>query len=188
MQPPEDRRRRPRLGVVPAADEMDARQMEERVTSGLPMHVQVSLIDRGVRFIEASFPKPAPRFLPVGSTTTARASEPGPACGGVSVGVPKRTFALWMHARSQPCKSEPDADRKPPDSPEPSPSSLQLGSCANRGGVQVEPGHPLRVNSCCRWCVRKDTQAFRRAVRRAVTRALPQAVMIARPRLARICR
>jgi hypothetical protein len=47
---------------------------------------------------------------------------------------------------------------------------------------------PIRVNSCSRWCVRKDTQAFLRAVRRAVTRALPQAVMTARPGLARICR
>jgi hypothetical protein len=76
VRPPEDRRRRPRVGVVPAADGTDACQMEERVTSGLPMHVQVALIDRGVRFIQASFPNAAPRFLPIGSSTTARGSEP----------------------------------------------------------------------------------------------------------------
>lgn len=67
MRPPEDRRRRPRLGVVPAADGMDARQrqMEERVTSGLPMHVRVSLTGRGFRLIHASLRKSPPRFLPL---------------------------------------------------------------------------------------------------------------------------
>jgi hypothetical protein len=81
VRPPKDRRRRPRVAVVPAADGTDARQMEERVASGLPMHAQVSLIDRGVRFIEASLSKAAPRFLPIGSSTTAVRANRGQPVG-----------------------------------------------------------------------------------------------------------
>jgi len=64
--PPEECRRRPRLGAAHAADRMDAREMEEMVTSEVLTHVQVSLIDRGLRFIEASFRKVPPQFLPLG--------------------------------------------------------------------------------------------------------------------------
>jgi hypothetical protein len=44
--PPEECRRRPRLGAAHAADRMDAREKEEMVTSEVLTHVQVSLIDR----------------------------------------------------------------------------------------------------------------------------------------------
>ena len=74
--PPEDRRRRRLLGAAPAADPTAGREMERRLSSEFPMHVQVSLIDRGVRFDVATFRDVPPRSLPAGTPLgTARRSE-----------------------------------------------------------------------------------------------------------------
>jgi hypothetical protein len=76
VRPPENRRRRPRLEAAPAADGMDAREIERMVSSEVPAHVQVSLIDRGVRSVEASFREAPPRFLPPGPQAPHLQSEP----------------------------------------------------------------------------------------------------------------
>jgi hypothetical protein len=70
--------------------------MERMVSSEVPMHVQVSLIDRGIRFGPTSFR----RLLdssPREPRHYTRKGEPRPAGGGVIVeAAERRSRCVWM--------------------------------------------------------------------------------------------
>ncbi len=116
------------------------------MTSEVPMPVQVSLIDRGLRFIEASFLKTAPRFLPWaprhhtfkselasgewGSDRGGR-GEMVPAVSGCAVqrwelGVSRRATAVRLFGAPSPTAA----------------SGLRLWSCAKLDVVHIRRDHP----------------------------------------------
>lgn len=66
-------------------DGMAVREIDRMWSSVMPVQVQVSLIDRGVRFVETSFRKASPRFLPPGPQAPHLQSEPASGVGGVNV-------------------------------------------------------------------------------------------------------
>jgi len=156
-------------------DGMDVREIDRMQSSLMPVQVQVSLIDRGLRFVETSFRKAAPQFLPPGPAgTTPEKRTRVRRQGGSERGVPDRrsplslTRGLTMGTRSMPCAKTVRASRRI--------LPLRLDAVEQR-----LPGALGRHSKAF-------PRAVRRAVRRAITRAVGRAVMIARPRLARIPR
>ena len=123
VRPPEDRRRCPwpgaaRLRARPV-DGMDVREIDRMQSSLMPVQVQVSLIDRGLRFVETSFRNAAPQFLPPGPAgTTPEKRTRVRRQGGVNVesqiGAPALSHARSHHGNSEHAVRE-DRPRFPAD-------------------------------------------------------------------------
>jgi len=191
VRPPEDRRRRPRLEAASATDGMDARETEGMVTSEVPTHVQVSLIDRGSDSL-----RPASRRRLLDSSPlvprhhTCKNELASGGWGSDRGGRGETLRCVWM------CGSTMGTWTPPLGEVRPAPRGTLVlhsrrpgvGSCANLEAVHIPRDHPDTDEQLLPLAREERTQAFHRAVRRAVTRALPQAVMTARPGLARMCR
>ncbi len=154
------------------------------------MHVQVSLIDRGLRFVVATFRNVPPRSLPAGAPRAPRLQErPRAVCGGVS-GEPARRTSLGASGRGSVQEYFPSLPRQtvvrarrcvfvaPPEAADKGPRR-RFSLSTSRVTVLVE-AHTVAAAGA--WETRK---AFPRAVRRAIPRALPRAVMTALPGVAR---